>query len=205
MVQVSWEDAAAFASWAGKRLPTEAEWEYAARGGLTQKPYAWGEAFRPEGKIMANTWQGNFPDRNAKEDGWERTAPVASFPPNGFGLFDMAGNVWNWCADWYRPDYYAKSPSTNPPGPSDSFDPMEPGGPEARPARRLVPLQRPVLLPLHARRAGEGGRRHRLVPRRVPLRPLPRIGPARPSTSNLRRGMINDARIQKRPAPCGSP
>ena len=127
VVQVCWEDAAAFASWAGKRLPTEAEWEYAARGGLTQKPYAWGETFRPEGKIMANTWQGSFPDRNAKEDGWDRTAPVGSFPPNGFGLFDMAGNVWNWCADWYRPDYYGQSPPANPPGPSDSFDPVEPG------------------------------------------------------------------------------
>jgi len=126
-VLVCWDDAAAFASWAGKRLPTEAEWEYAARGGLTQKPYAWGETFRPEGKIMANTWQGSFPDRNAKEDGWDRTAPVGSFPPNGFGLFDMAGNVWNWCADWYRPDYYAQSPPANPPGPSDSFDPVEPG------------------------------------------------------------------------------
>ena len=127
VVQVCWEDAAAYARWAGKRLPTEAEWEYAARGGLTQEPYAWGGEFRPGGRIMANTWQGRFPDRNTKEDGWERTAPVAQFPPNGFGLYDMAGNVWQWCADWYRPDYYLRSPANNPTGPTDSFDPAEPG------------------------------------------------------------------------------
>jgi formylglycine-generating enzyme len=126
VVHVAWEDAAAFAKWTGKRLPTEAEWEYAARGGLTQKPYAWGDDFRPGGKIMANSWQGRFPYLNTKEDGWERTSPVGSFPPNGFGLYDMAGNVWQWCADWYRPDAYEPSPSANPQGPSDSFDPEEP-------------------------------------------------------------------------------
>jgi formylglycine-generating enzyme required for sulfatase activity len=127
VVQVCWEDAAAYAKWAGKRLPTEAEWEYAARGGLTQKAYVWGDEFRPGGKLMANTWQGRFPDQNTKEDGWERTSPVASFPPNGFGLYDMAGNVWQWCNDWYRPDYYAHSPRANPQGPADSMDPLEPG------------------------------------------------------------------------------
>jgi sulfatase modifying factor 1 len=127
VVQVSWFDAAAYAKWAGKRLPTEAEWEYAARGRLAQAPYVWGKQFRPGGKFMANTWQGSFPDSNSREDGWRRTSPVRAFPPNGRGLYDMAGNVWEWCQDWYRPDYYARSPKRSPPGPADSFDPDEPG------------------------------------------------------------------------------
>jgi formylglycine-generating enzyme required for sulfatase activity len=126
VVHVCWDDAMAYAKWAGKRLPTEAEFEYAARGKLTQMPYVWGREFRPDGKCMANTWQGRFPFENTREDGWERTAPVASFPPNGFGLYDMAGNVWQWCADWYRYDYYAHSPRRNPQGPADSLDPREP-------------------------------------------------------------------------------
>src|SRR5579884_1322071 len=113
VVHVAWEDAAAYAHWAGKRLPTEAEWEYAARGGLTQMPYVWGKEFRPGGKFMANTWQGDFPLQNTKNDGWERTSPVGSFPANGFGLYDMAGNVWQWCSDWYRPDYYQVSARRN--------------------------------------------------------------------------------------------
>lgn len=127
VVHVCWEDAAAYARWAHKRLPTEAEWEFAARGGLTQQPYVWGSTLRLHGKPMANTFQGHFPDRNTRDDGWERTSPVSAFPPNGFGLRDMAGNVWEWCADWYRPDYYAASPGENPPGPADSYDPDEPG------------------------------------------------------------------------------
>lgn len=130
VVQVCFEDAAAFANWAGKRLPTEAEWEYAARGGLRQMPYVWGRTFRPGGKYMANTFQGHFPNANAKADGYARTSPVHAFPPNGYGLYDMAGNVWEWCSDWYRPDYYAVSPPKNPTGPSDSFDPAEPGIPK---------------------------------------------------------------------------
>ena len=101
VVQVSWDDAVAYAKWAGKRLPSEAEWEFAARGGLEGKRYVWGDEFRPGGKIMANTWQGQFPNENTKEDGFERTSPVKSFPPNGYGLYDMTGNVWEWCADWF--------------------------------------------------------------------------------------------------------
>lgn len=130
VVQVAWDDAVAYAKWAGKRLPTEAEWEYAARGRLTQMPYVWGREFRPAGRFMANSWQGTFPNLNTKEDGWEWTSPVASFPANEFGLYDMAGNVWEWCSDWYRPDYYARAPRRSPPGPADSSDPAEPGTPK---------------------------------------------------------------------------
>jgi formylglycine-generating enzyme required for sulfatase activity len=111
-------------------LPTEAEWEFAARGGLKQKRSVWGDELRPGGKWQANIWQGRFPRENTKEDGFERTAPVGSFPPNGYGLYDMAGNAWEWCADWYRPDYYRVSPARNPEGPASSFDPNEPGLPK---------------------------------------------------------------------------
>ncbi len=127
VVHVCWEDAAAYAKWAGKRLPTEAEWEYAARGRHKSKPNVWGDELKPDEKWMTNIWQGKFPRQNTEDDGFRATAPVASFPANDFGLYDMAGNVWEWCADWYRPDYYANSPVHNPKGPKDSFDPTEPG------------------------------------------------------------------------------
>jgi sulfatase modifying factor 1 len=123
VVHVAWEDAMAYARWAGKRLPTEAEWERAARGGLEGKRYYWGDELRPDGKWMANIWQGTFPVENSADDGFIGTAPVKSFPPNAFGLYDMAGNVWEWCADWYRPNYYASSPKINPQGPESSIDP----------------------------------------------------------------------------------
>jgi formylglycine-generating enzyme required for sulfatase activity len=102
VVHVAWEDVAAYAQWVGKEIPTEAEWEFAARGGLDGATYAWGEEFTPNGRTMANTWQGEFPIENLKTDGYEGTAPVGSYPPNGYGLYDMIGNVWEWTADWYQ-------------------------------------------------------------------------------------------------------
>ena len=127
VVHVCWDDAQAYCRWAGKRLPTEAEWEYAARGGQERAQFVWGNEKQPQGRPMMNSWQGLFPNENTGEDGFKGTAPVASFPPNGYGLYDMAGNVWEWCADWYLPDYYAKSPRENPRGPETSFDENEPG------------------------------------------------------------------------------
>ena len=105
VVQVAYEDAAAYAAWAGKALPSEAEWEYAARGGLESAAFAWGDEHFPDGKAMANSWQGEFPWQNLKIDGFEGTSPVGSFPPNGYGLYDMTGNVWEWTADWYTPGH----------------------------------------------------------------------------------------------------
>jgi len=127
VVHIAYEDAAAFAKWAGKRLPTEAEWEFAARAGKPDHTYYWGNELKPDGKWPANVYQGNFPVEDRGEDGYKGVAPVKSYPPNAFGLYDMEGNVWEWCSDYYRPDYYERSPAKNPKGPADSYDPMEPG------------------------------------------------------------------------------
>jgi formylglycine-generating enzyme len=130
VVQVCWDDAVAFARWAGKRLPTEAEWEYAARGGAVHDPFIWGRDLKPGGRWQANVWQGRFPVEDTAEDGFAGLAPVGQFRTNDYGLADMAGNVWEWCADWYSATYYNKSPHANPPGPDASDDPDEPSVPK---------------------------------------------------------------------------
>ncbi|MDP9185833.1 MAG: formylglycine-generating enzyme family protein [Verrucomicrobiota bacterium] len=117
VVHVSWNDASAYATWAGKRLPNEAEWEFAARGGLVQKPFPWGDELEPNGKHMMNVWQGVFPTLNTEADGYYGAAPAKSFKPNGYGMYNMTGNVWEWCWDWFNPDYYRFSPRINPRGP----------------------------------------------------------------------------------------
>lgn len=118
VVHVSHHDALAYCEWSGRRLPTEAEWEFAARGGLAGKRYAWGDELTPAGGHQCNIWQGTFPGANTVQDGFLGTAPVKSFAPNGYGLYETAGNVWEWCADWFLPKYYRNSPVDNPQGPT---------------------------------------------------------------------------------------
>ena len=154
VVHVGFEDAEAYAKWAGKELPTEAEWEYAARGGLEAKEFCWGDEFTPDGKSMANTWQGEFPWQNLLEDGFEGTAPVGSFPPNGYGLYEMAGNVWEWTSDWYQEHgkiTHACCTLENPRGGNkdDSFDPRTP---QVRIPRRVMKGGSHLCAPNYCRR-----------------------------------------------------
>lgn len=128
VVHVSWNDAVAFTQWSGQRLPTEAEWEYAARGGLEQKLYPWGDKLRPNGKHLCNIWQGEFPNHDTGDDGYAGTCPVEAFPPNGFGLYSMTGNTWEWCADWFSPDFHRTAGCDNPTGPPNGTARVTRGG-----------------------------------------------------------------------------
>jgi formylglycine-generating enzyme required for sulfatase activity len=156
VVHVSFEDASAFARWAGKELPTEAEWEFAARGGLDGAEFAWGDDLIPNGRHMANTWQGEFPVQNLNADGFERTSPVTAFPPNGYGLHDMIGNVWEWTTDWYAAGHEADAPKAccipeNPRGAREdlSYDPSQP---EIRIPRKVIKGGSHLCAPNYCRR-----------------------------------------------------
>ena len=156
VVHVAFSDIEAYAAWAGKEIPTEAEWEFAARGGLDGAEYAWGDEFTPGERQMANTWQGAFPNENLKSDGFERTSPVTEFPPNGYGLYDMIGNVWEWTRDWYaaKHDSSAQKPccaAVNPRGAaeSSSYDPLQP---EIRIPRKVLKGGSHLCAPNYCRR-----------------------------------------------------
>ena len=156
VVHVAYSDALAYAKWAGKDLPTEAEWEFAARGGLDGTEFAWGDEFTPGGKQMANTWQGAFPHENLKLDGYERTSRVTAFPPNGYGVYDMIGNVWEWTIDWYSAKHEADADKaccipTNPRGggEDDSYDPCQP---EIRIPRKVLKGGSHLCAPNYCRR-----------------------------------------------------
>ncbi len=156
VVHVSHADALAYATWAGKELPTEAEWEFAARGGLDGEEFAWGNALTPGGKHMANTWQGNFPVQNLREDGYERTSPVTAFPPNGYGVHDMIGNVWEWTTDWWSTKHEADAPKAccipqNPRGGPESAS-LDPCQPDIRIPRKVLKGGSHLCAPNYCRR-----------------------------------------------------
>ncbi|MBC8165851.1 MAG: formylglycine-generating enzyme family protein [Bryobacteraceae bacterium] len=127
-VHTSWNDAAEYARWAGKRLPTEAEWEYASRGGLEQRTFPWGDELTPEGRHLCNVWQGDFPHHDTGEDGWTAVAPADAFPANGYGLFGVTGNAWEWCADWFHPKWHVTATRVNPIGPPEGKSRVMKGG-----------------------------------------------------------------------------
>jgi len=156
VVHVSFADATAYAKWAGKDLPTEAEWEFAARGGLDGEEFAWGNALTPGGKHMANTWQGNFPVQHLGEDGYERTSPVTAFPPNGYGIYDMIGNVWEWTSDWWSQKHEAEEPKAccvprNPRGGPEAAS-LDPCQPNIRIARKVLKGGSHLCAPNYCRR-----------------------------------------------------
>ena len=146
VVHVAYRDAEAYAQWVGTTLPTEGEWEYAARGGLDGAEFAWGDDFLPGGRYMANTWQGAFPHQNLRHDGYEHTSPVTAFPANGYGLYDMTGNVWEWTTDWYTSKHRA---GTSPSSETDSYDPRQP---ELRIPRKVLKGGSYLSAPNHCQR-----------------------------------------------------
>lgn len=179
MVHVAWADVAAYASWAGKQIPTEAEWELAARGGLDGAEFAWGDELNPGGEWMANTWQGEFPVRDTGADGYQGTSPAGAFPANGYGLFDMTGNVWEWTSDWYSAEPTAASACCTPGGREKSIDRRDP----ARIPRRVMKGGSHLCAPNYCRRYRPAARMAQPIDTstsHLGFRRVVRIGPSAP-------------------------